>query len=143
MPYAPTGLPQKYQIVTNRGVALVFENHAEQIARFSAMDFALDVVYWRRWLYRAFLATTVLLVVSRFFLEWQLYAPCTGSACILAPVCEFAAGVLPNFAVGWFEALCQNPGWFVSFTVVYTVLIVLKRLAAARTVERAAAAWHA
>ncbi len=143
VPYAPTGLPQKYQIVTTRGMPPVFENNAEKIARFSAMNFALDVVYWRRWLYRAFLGTTVLLVVSRFFLDWQLHTPCAGLDCMLDPVCAFAAGVLPNFAVGWFEALCQNPGWFVCFAVAYTVLIVLKRVAAARTVERAAAAWHA
>lgn len=143
VPYAPTGFPEKYQIVTTRGMSPAFEDDAEKKARFSGMNFALDVIYWRRWLYRAFLATTVVLVGSPFFLEWQLPAPCAGSACILDPVCEFVAGVLPNFAVGWFEALCQNPGWFVFFAVVYTVLILFKRFAAARTFERAAAAWSA
>ena len=118
-----------------------FETNAEKDARSKAMNFALDVIYWRRWLYRAFVATTLLLVASPLLVEWEAGAPCAGFGCALDPAWEAAGGVVPEFARGWVEALRQNPGWFAILTVLYTALIVLKRVANARTAERAAAAW--
>ena len=141
VPYAPSGLPAHYEIVTTRGTARAFENDAEKDSRFAAMNYAKDIIYWRRWLYRAFVAITVLLVASPVFLQWEAGVPCDGLACLLDPVCEFVRGVLPDAVVGWFEALCRNPGWLALLAALYVALTALKHVASAKTAERAAAAW--
>ena len=141
VPYAPTGLPARYGVVTTRGAPPQFETDAEKDARFAAMNDPLDVIYWRRWLYRAFVATTLLLVASPVLVEWEVCALCEDLACLLDPVCEFARGVLPDIAIGWFEALCQNLGWFVLLAILYAALSVCKQVARAKTAERAATAW--
>ena len=142
VPYAPTGIPARYEIVKTRGKAPAFEgDDATKDARFEAMNFALDVIYWRRWLYRAFVATTLLLLASPVLVEWEVCSPCEGVACLLDPVCEVAGGVLPDPAVGWFEALCQNPGWLLLLAVLYVSLIALKHVARTKIAERAVAAW--
>lgn len=142
VPYAPTALPARYETVTTRGAAPALETDEQKMgARIAAMDFAQNVIYWRRWLYRAFVATTVLLVASPVLVEWDARAPCDGLACLLDPVCGFVEGVLPDFAIGWVVALCQNPGWLAVLAAFYAILSVLKRIAAARTFEMAAKAW--
>ena len=143
VPYAPTGLPKGYDIVTTRGAAPSFETDEEATDRHSAMNRALDVVYWRRWLYMAFLVTTLMLAASPLLVEWEVDAPCAGHACLLDSVCAIAKGVLPDIAAGWVAALCQNPAWFALLVVLYVSLSLVKRLAAAKTFERAAAAWSA
>ena len=143
VPYAPTGLPAQYCVVTTRSAVPVFETSEEAAARRSAMDGALDIVYWRRWLYRAFLATTLALVASPVLLEWEAATTCSGAGCLLGPVCGFARTVLPDFAAGWVSAWCQNPEWFAFLLFFYVTLSVLKRWAAAGTFERAALAWSA
>ena len=44
-----------------------------------AMNFALDVIFWRRWLYFALLTATVALLMSRFFLSYQNQGACDGT----------------------------------------------------------------
>ena len=143
VPYAPTGLPETYEVVSTRGKTPEFECEQKKEARAAAMTGALDVIYWRRWLYRAFLATTLMLVASPFFLEWVAYAPCTGIFCLLDPLFEYVRDVLPNFAAGWIEVLRQNPMWFLIFATIYLVLICLKRKTLGETLTRATAAWSA
>jgi len=142
VPYAPTGLPARYEIVTTRGAPPPFEaGQKEMDARSAAMNYALDIIYWQRWLYRAFVVTTLLLVASPILLKWEAGAPCVDRACLLNPVCGFVEGVVPDFAVGWVAALCQNPAWLAVLAALYAILSVLKGIAAARTFERAAKAW--
>ena len=142
VPYAPTGLPAKYAVVSTREAAPTFETDEEKRERSSAMNFALDVIYWRRWLYRGFVATTLLLLFSPGLVTWEAGAPCTGRlACLLDPVCGFFERVLPDFLVPWIAALCQNPRLLVLLTALYVILILLNRLAVERTFDRAEKAW--
>ena len=143
VPYAPSGLPARYEIVATRGAVRQFETDAQKDARSEAMNFALDVIYWRRWLYRAFVATTLLLAATPILVEWKLGAPCAGFGCVLEPAWKAAGGVVPDFARGWVEALRQNPGWFVLLAVFYAALSVFKHMTGAKTAERAAVAWSA
>ena len=106
------------------------------------MNRALDTIFWRRWLYCVFAATTFFLAASPVCLEWEVGAPCVGLACLLDPVCEFPGVILPNFTIVWLEALGQNLGWFLLFAVLYAILGILKHLATVETVERATAAWY-
>ena len=141
VPYAPTGLPERYDIVTTRGKAPIFESDEEKRARYSAMNRALDVIYWRRRLYKAFLATTLILIASPALLEWKADASCINHACLLDSVCGAVKNILPDFTAYWINALCQNPAWLASLAFSYVVLVALKKYAAVETYERAAAAW--
>ena len=67
VPYAPTGLPMRYRLVSTDGNSGPFETDAERVKRFAAMDFALEIINWRQWLYRAFLVTTLSLVASPLY----------------------------------------------------------------------------
>ena len=141
VPYAPTGIPARYRIVTTRGTAPSFETYKKAKARQCAMNGALDVVYWRRWLYRAFLMTGLVLLASPVIVDWEIGAPCAGASCVLDPVCELARGVLPDLAARWIAALCQNPGLFALLASSFVAWSVAKRYAVAWTFRRAAAAW--
>ena len=143
VPYAPTGLPARYEIVTTRGTAPSFETNTAAKARDLAMNRALDMVYWRRWLYRAFLLTTLTLVASPLLLEWKADATCNGTTCLLGPLCGLAMGFLPDFTAYWIAALCQNPECLALVAFLYLIWGVAKRCARARTFKQAAAAWFA
>lgn len=144
VPYAPTGIPKEYQVVTTRGGAPDdFENDDAKSARISAMKLALDVISWRRWLYRLFLATTLVLIASPALFEWEISAPCVGLACLLDPVCVLTEHLLPDLAVPWVTALCQNPGPLVILAAFYLILWVLNRYWVACTHRRATLAWSA
>lgn len=145
VPYAPTGVAARYDVVTTRKKpkkrARRLETDEAKDARFVSMNYALDVVYWRRWLYRAFLAITLLLIATPVLVEWETRASCAGRACPIDSVCGFVEGVFPDFAVAWTASLCQNPEWLAALGALYAILSWLKRVAAARTFERAAQAW--
>ena len=125
VPYAPTGLPAKYEVVPTCRAALLFENDKKKCKRFSAMKPALRIVYWRQWLYWGFVATTLLLI-----------------ACLLDPVCGFFERVLPDFLVPWIAALCQNPLLLgLLAALLYVILNWLNRFAVLKTFDRAEKAW--
>lgn len=141
MPYAPTGLPKDYQVVATRGETPAFESAAQKGARIAAMNRALNVIYWRRWIYRASLVTTFMLAASPFFLKWDVNALCVGPACLLSPVRALAEGLLPDFAVIWVTAWYQNPIWFVFLMMVLGLLWWINSRAAVSTLKRATEAW--
>ena len=141
VPYAPTGLPVNYEIVATRGAIPAFENHAQKGARAAAMNGALDIIFWRRWVYRSFLAVTIALVSSRFILDWVADAPCTAVGCLWDPLLVFVRDLLPDFVAGSIEALRQHPMLLLAFAVLFPVLSVLKCRASAETLTRATTAW--
>ena len=143
VPYAPTGLPENYEIVSTRDQILPIESDKNKKPRADAMNRALDIIYWRRWLYAAFLLLTATLGSSQFFLHWDIGASCAHDACLSDPTLRVVADFLPDFLSGWIEALRQNGWWLLAFAVLFSVLGVLKRQTSAATLNRAMAAWSA
>lgn len=143
VPYAPTGLPASYEIVATEGEIPDYETPDQSAARAEAANKALDVVYWRRWLYAALLASTLVLLTSRFFLPWTDDGICKGSACAIDPLLELTIAVLPDFAAGWFEALRQNPPWLWGFVITFVVFFTLKGMAWRKTRLESTRAWAA
>ena len=141
VPYAPTGLPAMYEVVSTRGAAPTFETAEKKCERSSAMNFALDLIYWRRWVYRFFVAANLLLIMSPVLVEWDARTPCVGPSSLLNPACGFFERVLPDFLAPWIAALCQNPGLLAFLAVVYTILIVVNRSLATKTFNKAEKAW--
>ena len=145
VPYAPTGLPAKYDIVSTRGrsVNLQFENQNDITDRIDAMSGALDIIWWRRWIYWAFLATTLMLVFSGQWLDWAPHAPCTALACVSDPMFEFFMNIFPSFFASWIEPWRQNQLFVLLFIALYFLLSRLKSYASSETLSRATTAWSA
>lgn len=142
VPYAPIGLPERYEVVSTRGAAKSYEQGGEAEARVTAANHAWRVVRWRRWLYAALLLTTAALAGSRFYLSWKPGGACDGATCpVVDPLLTLGAEALPGFAVGWAEALRQNPDYLWMFLGLFLAMFVLKRVAWNATQSRAMAAW--
>ncbi|MDX2506429.1 MAG: DUF2235 domain-containing protein [Gammaproteobacteria bacterium] len=141
LPYAPTGIPAEYEVDATEGNAPKFETDEEAVKRTSALNYALDIILWRRVLYFALLLATVLLVSSRFFLDWEEDGVCKGTACAIDPLLQVAIDTLPGFAAGWLEALRQNAAWMWSFIAIFLVLFLLKDISWRATRKHAMCAW--
>jgi uncharacterized protein (DUF2235 family) len=140
-PYAPTGIPAGYEVVDNEGDPPEFETPEQRDKRSAALNYALDTIYWRRWVYFALLLLTLSLIASRFFLEWDEHGVCKGSACFVDPVLRFFVDSLPDFLGAWFDALRQNPMWLWSFAILYGVFFVIRKKTRNATQRYATCAW--
>ena len=141
--YAPTGLPEQYEVVaTEEGAPPVYESAAGAAKRRQALNAALDVVFWRRWLYGALLIATVLLLLAPTFLPHEAGGACDGSACLVAPLLSAFQSLLPGIVSGWFDTLSQNASWLWGFVVAFSVLFWLKARLLTATRCRAEAAWR-
>lgn len=112
--YSPTSLPETYKVASTRGTfkwKSQYETASESAARVKAMDAALDVVFWRRWLHFAFTLSTLLALV---------------------------AGV--SQPGRWLDLSWQNP-WWVGAALVGGSLAWLKWLASRTTLTHAVVAW--
>lgn len=169
IPYAPTGLPEKYDVVSTRGdegwpyeankeLKSELENQTGEVSkelldklqkssrsnaeqRNDSLNYARDYVFKRQALYLALLSASILLFASRFFLDWTTGAACRSFACVLDPVLAFASTHLPALTSGWFEALRQNPGWLWGFIAAFSVFFYLKKRLWASTQLAASQAW--
>lgn len=140
--YVPTGLPKDYAVVATEGTPREYEPADDAGKRRLAMNAALDIVFWRRWLYGALLVATVVLLASPAFLAHEAGGVCDGSACLVAPLLSAVQSVLPDIFSGWFQALGQNAAWLWGFALVFTVLFWLKARLLAATQCHAEAAWR-
>ena len=141
IPYTPTGIPADYEVVTTRGSVPSFETPAEASERAWAMNAALDVIFWRRWLYGGLVLLTLALLLSPLYLPWEKDGLCIGKACLLDPPFQWAKALLPSVAGAWFDTLLQNPAWLGGFAGAFGIAFWLKSLAHRKTAEDAAAAW--
>ncbi|RDH86915.1 MAG: hypothetical protein DIZ77_18850 [endosymbiont of Seepiophila jonesi] len=141
VPYVPTGLPANYEVVSTRSQAPEYEKPQEALARAEAMNPALDVIFWRRWLYGLLLVTTALFLGSRFYLDWTPDGSCVSSACAIDPILVFAKDALPDSLGGWFDAWRQNPIWLWSVLAAFALFTWLKAIAWHSTQAHAGAAW--
>lgn len=142
VPYAPTALPRSYEVVVTQGmVPPAFENDDQAAKRTEAMDRARDVIFWRRWLYAAFLVATAIFAVSPLCLPWSADGACVNGACFADPLLRLMIYALPDFAARWIEVLRQNPWWLATVLTASSALVILK-IVAFRTIQaRATIAW--
>ncbi len=139
VPYAPVGLPVNYEVVPS---GQVYESRGQAQNRANAMEKAWDVVGWRRILYFAFVAETLLLVGSKAFLKWEPGSPCDSGYCVLDPFLNILTKIIPEFAAGWLEALRQNPLWLIGFIASFGLLLLIKKLLSNKTMELGGESWR-
>ena len=141
VPYAPTGIPVEYEVVSTDLKKRSYETSEQGSKRATALNQALDIVYWRRGLYFLILFATILLLASGFFLDWEENGICKGSACFIDPVIQVMMNSLPDFTATWFEALRQNPKWLWGFTGLFFLLLFVRNRAWLWTRQAATCAW--
>ena len=149
VPYAPTGLPAKYQVVDKicnpaTGSKLpTYESPSQARARHLAMNLALDVIFWRCLLYYTFLVVIMAFAAFPVLVAWEDVAPCTSTriSCLLDPVCKLAKAITPGIADYWITALCRNPICALVLFIILVALISAKRYTSAITFDRATSAW--
>ena len=156
-PYAPTGLPERYEVVSTDGTPRVYETADSRKKRKAAMKQVQSVIGQRQWLYRA------MLFVSLFFLISPLLfgcvngaipdaikallpgfikdAQCTPQDGLFDPLLAWAVKILPDFISPWIEVLRNKPIIFYALIAFAAVFIRLKSMAWAKTRELAIDAW--
>ncbi|MCY4229139.1 MAG: DUF2235 domain-containing protein [Gammaproteobacteria bacterium] len=153
VPYAPTGIPRKYNIIKAKGVATHFESGKQKGQRVWQMNSALDIIYWRRWLYYVFVLTTLLtillLVTFPIPIKWKVSSCCTCFVdTVLNPLRIATDCILPDFASCLIKSvhlhMHQHTGYFFFLVAIYVAsLIFLKCIWSKKTFERSEAAWAA
>ncbi|MGB5445486.1 MAG: DUF2235 domain-containing protein, partial [Psychromonas sp.] len=143
LPYAPTGIPESYEVIATGDKDRHYETDVQARKRAAALNYAQDIILRRRVIYFALLITTLALIASRFFLDWDKGGICIGAACAIDPVLQLIINTLPDFVVAWVDALRQNPAWLCGFVILFVVLLLLRRYAAVATSAAASRAWSA
>ncbi len=155
VPYAPTGLPASYDVVSTYGTSPEFESMEKSKERDSAMDCARDIILLRQWLYFMFLLATAMAVAVPVIVASGIGIACTGATCPLGPMCcdlanalsELAKVFLPEFVDIWiaglYQMFCKNSNWFWVLVAIFLFLILVcaKMKTSARTFDRAEKAW--
>lgn len=143
LPYAPTGIPANYEVIATGDEDRQYETADQARKRAASLNYAQDIIFWHRRIYIALLFTTLALIASRFFLDWDKGGICIGTACAIDPVLQLIINTLPDFVVAWVDALRQNPAWLWGFVILFGVLLLLRRFAAGETNAAATRAWSA
>lgn len=137
--YAPLGIPASYEVVSTEGDVLPsYESKEQAKVRVEALSEAEEVVDLRKRLYYVLLLTTLILVASRFFLEWMPGESCENIGCILVPLIS----IVPDFAAAWLEALGQNPLWLFIFVGSFVILFSKKKDWWCETKRKTINAWR-
>ncbi|MEA1954376.1 MAG: DUF2235 domain-containing protein [Campylobacterota bacterium] len=138
--YAPLGIPADYEVISTEGMKIdTYESDEQKKKRMALTEEVMDIVNSRVKLYYGLLFTTLILLGSRFFLEWSPTMECEGVGCILKPL----SSLLPSFVVDWFDALSQNPLWLFIFGGTFGILFMKKTSWWHETKVKMMQAWKA
>jgi uncharacterized protein (DUF2235 family) len=136
--YAPIVLTGNYAIVADDGTA----RPVSQLQRESDQERVWDWVWHKRVCYFASLFVSLCLALFPVW-HWVSHpAPCTGPACLLAPVISSAGAVLPGFAAPWISAFAETPGWTVVFVAVLAWLLWRSGILQDRIRSEMRASWE-
>ena len=141
VPYAPTGLPETYETVSNWGAVPDFEDDHEKTLRCEAMNGALDIIFWRRWLHGIFVTLHILLIFSVCLINLKICPSCTVVSRFLDPILEIVKSTLPISVSKIIAAFQLNSELILLFAIFYYLLVKLKKFASEATSSRATSAW--
>ena len=140
VPYAPTALPEVYDVVNSLG---------EETDRYKSydnkeLDKAHAVIQRRQWLYMVFVLASLTFVFLPLFVAGYSPDECVGWYCLGAVPFRLATCVLPDCAVPWVEVwidVVQNPwgAWAIVLTVLALRHLKIRWFSATR--KHAMAAW--
>ena len=142
-PYAPTGLPEHYDVVGTRGPIPVFETSDDSAQRKAALKPVQKVITFRRWLYFVLLLTSLAYVATPFLFVCFKAGQCTATGRLLDPLLARVMGMLPDFAAPLIQVFYESPTALYILVLIFGVLSYLKAKAWTKTRQLADKAWSA
>jgi len=139
--YSPLGLTSKYRVVATRGKVPQYEKDIESVKRHNYMEPALDYVFWRKWIYYAFLSASIIFIILGYKLEYDPNTGCDCYTCILNPLfvtMKFFAPVFTHRIIG---SLMQNPWYLYGSLFTGILLFFLQRWSFTKVQRFAVNAW--
>ncbi|HID97828.1 MAG TPA: DUF2235 domain-containing protein [Thermodesulfobacteriaceae bacterium] len=140
-PYAPTVLPEQYQVVSTRGSAPVYETAAQARERKKEMGRVKWVIRQRTMLYYSLLLTTFAYIVSPFAAGCFRNGGCRPVDGLLDPVLKLITDCLPEMVSPWLEVLRAHPTFFYILAALLVFLLFSKKRAWEETCYLASRAW--
>ena len=149
VPYAPTGLPEDYEVVSNRtleeekqhGPLPEYETASEKKKRRHDMEKVSGVITFRKILYFSMVVTTLALLVSPFYFHCFGPDQCTGANGLFDFILKYVQTVLPDILGPWIKVLRHYPWVFYLFILVFGCFALLKSKAWQRTQLLATHGW--
>jgi uncharacterized protein (DUF2235 family) len=139
--YVPSGIPEKYDVITTKGGHKIYETDDEKSSRVSALEKVKDIIFIRRLLNLAMFIFTFTFLLFPFLVDWEEGGSCISYACFLDPLLNVIESTLPDITSRWFDALRQHPVWLILFLSFAGVFIWLRSLLWNATQHYAFLAW--
>ena len=142
IPYAPTGIPEKYKVVATRGSIPVYETPEQSRLRKEKLEPVKKIITGRRLLYLANLLTTLGFLATPVLFGCFSSEQCTSTSGFLDPLLELGTRILPDFTAPWIKVLRDSPGLLYALMIVFICLSLFKAKAWSKTQAIATAAWE-
>lgn len=145
--YAPIGLPRDYAVVLTGGTVVrdpsaTYESAAIAQQRRTDQELVWNTVWRRRVIY--FLSVCASVYLAAYPLFW-IVKPFTEASTKLRFVTDFIGfieAVLPTAANRWPRAYASNPGWFLEWVAIVSLLLVLGSKLKASITDSMRAVWN-
>jgi hypothetical protein len=141
VPYAPTGIPKAYSIVSTRNSPEDYETNVEKNVRVEKMQRAVRTIKKRKALYYLFLSISLGLFVLPILDKFKPISMATNNL-LHTKLFEMFRVLLPNFASFWLDAWEKVPILFYTAMVFFIVFILAKLLLFKKTMVYASNAWQ-
>ncbi len=149
VPYAPTGLPEKYEVVTNnpadqevqKGSGLEYETESERSRRKIEMSKVSRVIIFRKRLYFAMVFTSLAFLISPVFYGCFGADQCLSADGTFDFLLTFAQNILPDMLSPWLKVLKNYPALFYCIAALFGLFAFLKSVAWEKTQLLANKAW--
>ena len=141
IPYAPTGIPDKYQVVSTRGTSEPYETKDEKRKRIIKMKAALKIIKHRKRLYNAFLTISLVFLAAPVLFNFMGNSTATINS-FHTRLFKGAKFLLPDFTAPWLNAWEGVPLLFYTLTALLGLLFLIKAKLHWNTNRLAAEAWQ-
>ncbi len=145
VPYAPTGLPEQYEVVAtgdNGDDAIQpCETPEESARRKELIKPVQRIIKLRVQLYFGLLLTTLGYLLSPLLFGCMQAEQCTPTSSLPGRMLEIILSMLPNMVAPWIKVLYHSPTLFCVLVIFFGVLFSMKAWASSKTHQIATNAW--
>jgi uncharacterized protein (DUF2235 family) len=142
--YAPIGLPEKYELVTNNGFIVPqdkYETPATAKIRGSSQESIWNIVWRRRAIYFLTVFTSLYLATYPLYQRTDATGEFTTALRLVSDAIRLAGTVLPNAALPWLNAYAIEPDWFLLVGLIVGALIYIGSKLGANITDRMNIIW--
>lgn len=145
--YAPVGLPDSYDVVTDDGVVLTpdqygLESNIEAASRAKSQEHVWNEIWKRRLVYFATVGATAWLLLYPLARSLPAADEYTSPIRWVSDIIRVVGGFLPGFAQTWINAYARSPGQFLALLVLAGGLTFWGTRLAIRITDSMNAIWQ-